>query len=434
LLVTWIFGAFRKNRFFRKAPKIQVTNNCPGKKSENDSTGYMQATREVHMAAGLEGTDCPELSAKLPCNDQPCPRDCAVNEWAKWSTCSKACGGGTTSRTRKVVVQAKDGGKSCPMVESRKSCNVGMCSDECKLKKWTSWSSCSRRCKFSKSSAAGRQQQIREVLGNPIKTGGGSPCPAADDKTRLRSRSCNEEICPTGISCDATQDILFLLDGSGAAGADFDQQRNLVSAIVQNSSKKVRFGVLSYGKEVKILSRITPDRAQLASISAYTPPPGGSRDSGKGAVVGRTLFSDPGVGGGRPKVAVLLLGGAPAGYANAKKAASDLKAANVRVVVGLVDNGNQIARDQACGLASAPCSANVEAVKSWKQMAQEPTRFLAAICSDLVYPAPVLSGIHALAAGKSVNDNKKQKNEMEKQGNNGAKEMPAWMKKQLGVE
>jgi len=389
------------------------------KAHNNETAGYMEATRQTHGAAGLEGMACPQLSVKLTCNDKPCPIDCAVAEWVKWSTCSKACGGGTTSRKRKVTTQPKDGGKSCPMVESRKLCNTGRCGDVCKLAEWTPWSGCSRRCKFSTSSAAGRQQRKREVIGNPMRSDGSSSCPVADDTTRLQNRACNEEICPKDMKCDASQDVLFLLDGSGAGGSDFKKQLSLASSIVKASSQKLRFGVVAFGKETKILSRITADRAQLASISSYMPLVGGMRDSAKGESVGGTLFSDPG-GGRRPKVAVLLLGGAPDGFVESKKAAEGLRAAGVRIVVGLVDDGSELARQQACSLASAPCAANVEAVKSFEQMAAEPTRFLAAICREAADPS-------------NPEANTKKKTQTPKKGDSGPDNMPAWMKKHLGA-
>jgi len=365
------------------------------KEQPSDATGSMNFTRSVTQVAGLEGFSCPPFFAKLPCNDKPCPVDCVVSEWTAWGACSKACAGGTAKRTRKVTTQMKDGGKSCPGVEMRKACNVGSCSDPCTLKEWTPWSSCSRRCKFSKTSAAGRQRRIREVQGNPIQRGGASSCPPADDLMRLQARKCNNQVCPTGITCDASQDVVFLLDGSGDPGEEFSDQVEFVSEVVEASSEKVRFGVLSYGKEVKILSRITADRNRIAAMTAYTPPTGGTRDAVKGVAVGRTLFADPG-GSGGPKIAVLLLGGSPASYVNAKKASEELRSAGVRVVVGLVDDGSPQARTHACGLASSPCSANVEAVKSWRQMADEPGRFLTTICKDLVYPTKAPSRLDSM--------------------------------------
>lgn len=357
------------------------------KENESDTVGHMNATRDVEQGPGLEGHECPPLLATLPCNDKPCPQHCKVSEWAKWSTCSKACGGGTTNRIRTVIAQAKDGGKSCPNIEQRKICNIGSCSDECTLKEWSPWSACSRRCKFSKSSPAGRSTRTREIRGDPVKSGGGSPCPLADDKSRLEVRACNGEICPASMVCNASQDVVLLLDGSAGHGHEFESQLKLTRALAASSRKSVRFGVVAYGQQAKVLSRITDDRASLSPLLSAKPP-GGKRDVTQGEMLGRTLFLDPGVGKGRPKTVVLLLGGTPAAFVEAKKASEDLRSAGIRVVVGLVDDGDSLARKQACGLASEPCSANVEAVRSWEQLAEEPGRFLASVCNGLVYSAP----------------------------------------------
>ena len=40
----------------------------------------------------------------------PRPRDCIVSDWTPWECCSKGCGGGITTRTRRVEYPAKYGG------------------------------------------------------------------------------------------------------------------------------------------------------------------------------------------------------------------------------------------------------------------------------------------------------------------------------------
>ena len=51
-----------------------------------------------------------------------------MSEWSGWSSCSKTCGSGSQSRTRKVITKAKDGGKDCPTTkEENQECNTKSC-------------------------------------------------------------------------------------------------------------------------------------------------------------------------------------------------------------------------------------------------------------------------------------------------------------------
>ena len=57
----------------------------------------------------------------------PRPRDCQVSEWTPWSGCSKNCGGGIKTRTRKVEYPPKYGGSPCPILEEKRGCNPQPC-------------------------------------------------------------------------------------------------------------------------------------------------------------------------------------------------------------------------------------------------------------------------------------------------------------------
>ena len=57
----------------------------------------------------------------------PRPRDCIVSDWTPWSACSKGCGGGITTRTRRVEYPAKYGGSPCPTLVNRRACNTQPC-------------------------------------------------------------------------------------------------------------------------------------------------------------------------------------------------------------------------------------------------------------------------------------------------------------------
>lgn len=180
-----------------------------------------------------------------------------------------------------------------------------------------------------------------------------------------------------------------MIDGSAGKGKYFEHQRMLVSELVKLSSKKVRFGAVVYGGDAKMLSHVTADHGAFLTNVLAAKPPGGIRDVAKAETFLRLMRipDSPHATGAPPKIAVLLLGGSPSNFKTAEAASKQLLAAGFRVVVGLIDDGSSVKRKQACALASQPCSANVEAVKSWEQMAKEPKRFLTGICRDLVYGA-----------------------------------------------
>ena len=50
------------------------------------------------------------------------PRDCEVSDWTQWSTCSKSCDIGESTRTRRVVHHARRGGQPCPPLLEKKWC------------------------------------------------------------------------------------------------------------------------------------------------------------------------------------------------------------------------------------------------------------------------------------------------------------------------
>jgi len=63
--------------------------------------------------------------------------DCVLTTWVKWSKCDKKCGGGETSRSRKIMSTAMNGGKACPMnddgtpfVMDNASCNTESCAED----------------------------------------------------------------------------------------------------------------------------------------------------------------------------------------------------------------------------------------------------------------------------------------------------------------
>ena len=75
-------------------------------------------------------------------DDQSCSAvDCSVGAWSAWSSCTRSCGGGLTSRTRGKTSTASCGG-GCPYhFKETKICNTQCCPFDCDYT-WSAWSKC----------------------------------------------------------------------------------------------------------------------------------------------------------------------------------------------------------------------------------------------------------------------------------------------------
>ncbi|XP_070537085.1 thrombospondin type-1 domain-containing protein 7A-like isoform X2 [Ptychodera flava] len=52
----------------------------------------------------------------------PCPQDCIVTHFSDWSSCSKTCGNGTQTQSRRILVPPLFGGKPCPELTKAQMC------------------------------------------------------------------------------------------------------------------------------------------------------------------------------------------------------------------------------------------------------------------------------------------------------------------------
>ncbi|MBC8287833.1 MAG: hypothetical protein H8E42_10220 [Nitrospinae bacterium] len=59
------------------------------------------------------------------------PVDCQVSALSAWTACTTTCGGGTSTRTRTIVVQPENGGEACPSLTQTQACNTQPCADPC---------------------------------------------------------------------------------------------------------------------------------------------------------------------------------------------------------------------------------------------------------------------------------------------------------------
>mmetsp|Transcript_65313 Transcript_65313/g.189297 ORF Transcript_65313/g.189297 Transcript_65313/m.189297 type:complete len:363 (-) Transcript_65313:3-1091(-) len=335
------------------------------------------------------GMPCPPLEARLPCGASPCPKDCQVGPWEEWTSCTSACGGGTQSRSRAILTEARRGGEPCPSDQDRRTCNIGACDRDCQLSDWSDWGACSRACRFDASAPSGRRTQARAVSAMQV---GRGECPEATDAARLRGERCNEQLCGARFDrCVGDRDILVLVDGSDSA--NFSAQLELVAGMAQHADKDMRFGVVAYGSKVVELSELTADRAALAAALKKATAPGGLPNLAAGEVAAKNLlvraqFASSSDDVRRAKVVLVLSDGAPTHVEQAIEEAGEIRAEGLRLILGVVDGGSPEVRAQVCALAGAPCEANVEAVTSWAEMPRQPWRFLAALCERLEFARP----------------------------------------------
>merc|ERR1719388_431887 len=74
--------------------------------------GVQQLTRTIIMPP-KGGAECPPLKMARKCNSVPCPINCKLSRWSGFSSCSAKCGGGVQQRSRSVRVEAQHGGEPC---------------------------------------------------------------------------------------------------------------------------------------------------------------------------------------------------------------------------------------------------------------------------------------------------------------------------------
>ena len=163
------------------------------------ANGRRTQTRTVTCASchtPEEVLQCGETTQIVPCNTQPCARDCIMDLWSDWSSCSPDCGEGLQSRTRIIIQEPENGGLPCGPVLETRQCTNGICGDGCKYGVWV-YGNCSVGC------GAGTLTRTRSVVSL---NGPSASC------LGLRQESdvpCNAQTCP--YDCQVSE---WLSDGS----------------------------------------------------------------------------------------------------------------------------------------------------------------------------------------------------------------------------
>lgn len=300
-------------------------------------------------------------------------------------------------KTRSEIVSPTLGGQTCPSKTTRRTCNTDSCDVDCTLTDWSGWGTCSKACKATVHAEPGRMYRKRGIQ-TPVK--GMGKCPMPHSKRRLESLSCNAHTCPENLKCEASMDLLVLLDGSGSLVAKeaFDAQVNVAKLLVENSTldapgddvkaKFVRLGFMVYSDGVQVLAPVTGKKDDLTkALTAATWPAKGS-DVDQGLLEANTAakyFPH----GSRLSTVLLFTDGSMSSVLDAYSAAKELRDSGVRLVVALVSEEIRgVTRykleKHACKIASKPCHDNLLIFSSWANVEAEARQLLVGVCPVLV--------------------------------------------------
>ncbi|XP_068740239.1 protocadherin Fat 4-like [Montipora capricornis] len=156
--------------------------------------GSKTRTRRVTVQQYCNGKSCPSLQQTTSCS-QYNNRDCVMSSWSAWSLCSNGCGSGWSTRQRSIITQAVCRGKTCGTRSERRQCTDYRDNRDCVVNSWGAWGSCSEKC------AVGYKQRTRTV--KIPKRCRGKNCPLLLESSQCgTSNNGCEQKCSNGVcSC-----------------------------------------------------------------------------------------------------------------------------------------------------------------------------------------------------------------------------------------
>jgi len=171
------------------------SRTCHGSFASGDVTSLLQMqTRQQDAEEHDDKLVAGSAKVTRRCLDQDAvdhfDPDCVMGDWTDWGDCTKTCGSGTRSRSRKEISGPADGGK-CGCHEEAETCNSKECTVDCQMGEWSAWTACSKTC------GGGTSSRSREVLSTPDVQG-------LCDCTK-EAKACNKDDCvPIVIPNDVT--------------------------------------------------------------------------------------------------------------------------------------------------------------------------------------------------------------------------------------
>jgi uncharacterized protein YegL len=275
--------------------------------------GVQTLKREVINSPGAT-PKCPSLTFSRLCNRKPCPVDGKMSHWEAWSGCSRACGGGTRSRHRKVLKEAKFGGLPIAETMQEQLCNTQPCDQDCLLNDWTPWTNCSKVCN------RGHKSRTRPIIRPAL---GEATCPGDRSPERFMTLPCSRKTCDKVLSqpkakCSKELDVVLVLDASGSVGAISTEKMKLFAKSLMDriqlgkveTKAGATMGLVYFGSKASVASPLTATSTDLADSIAKVTWQRDSTNTAQALALARTLFEDR----GRPtakKVVIVVTDGMP---------------------------------------------------------------------------------------------------------------------------
>jgi len=345
-------------------------------------------------AEGKYGMGCPPAQTSRDCSNVPCPIDCVMGDWTGWSKCSKDCGGGQQGRSRPIELEADHGGKECPSNSQEQMCNTGSCDVDCVLSDWTGWGPCSKSCRWRSTAKPGSQTRSKSIK---VASKGGGKCPKPKTRERYEWQKCNDFVCPKDIKCVADVDAIVLLDGSGSLWYRYGpKDRNwelskkfTIDLIGMSKMAKMdehgrakgglRYGAAIFSWGANVVSPLSHKKDEVIDKVKAASWPRGWTMTDKGLLKAKQMFM---IGGtkNRQQIIVLVTDGRASNRWKARKAANEVRAGGIRIILVPVGGAALKQEKEMCRWASKPCNENMIKTPSWRMLISKLRWYLTTLC------------------------------------------------------
>jgi len=185
---------------------------------------------------------------------------CEVGPWTEFGECSAQCAGGSQSRSRAVLVDAHNGGKTCPNTHETRDCNTQVCSINACFSGNLITSGCTAKLQnaFRTAPRAGLKPLVGFVVGG--RDGKGWP-PHGQQLDAKYATSMAQLDAPTASCADFKE----LSDADKAAGNDQPELAGVFVADLKNN-RVVRWNKATNEVHTIVADALGEEKAKAAGV------------------------------------------------------------------------------------------------------------------------------------------------------------------------